>query len=267
MDKSYESVERLLLSIFNTHESAILSTDNICEYVHQLDSYVQVGSELIATGSLLKRQIISVMSESDRFVHINKSGDDKWALNLQSTNAVSDGTIYDMINTMLMDEGPMTISHMLVRINRPEFDSRMLMRFFTVHSEEYQATDTGAWWYKGVPEPQAIEYFSLNDAVNYALNELKEAHPQTITQMLCLATVGGERLTESQISYLLTHNPESYLQLRRNVFCVNKRVTYRYGFAQESSESDTTQVEHTEVEFDPFTFFNDHSPIKFAITI
>lgn len=267
MDNQYESLERLILFVFNSHESAIISTDNIYQYIQGLTCSIRIDNNWTPSTAISKCQIVQALQESDRFVHINRSAYDRWALSLQSTLAISDTALFDMINRLLVENGPLSITQMTAMAEIPDVDSRKLMRFFTTHAAEFSPTHTGTYWFKNTPEPEVQDYCSLDNAINAALGILKEAHPQTIARALCLSTVSGSKITESDVSYQLTHNPDLYQEIRPNIFRVSRFMKFRSSFKSESSESESTSVESSEAVFNPYDFFNDHSPIRFALTV
>lgn len=263
MEKGYESVEELLVKVFQQEQTALLTLERICAKLSQIEGVVDTEtSGQIPIQMIPKRKISQILLGSDEFVIAKTGSEVKWALRPKTPISLSDSSLTATIEAVLCVDGPMTIKELAHNISIPGIDDNVLQRYFEIHANEFSQQSSAKWWFADQPTPDRVNYESIEKAVEAALTILEEASADQIYWLLCLSAVNDEMITRAQIIYQLTHNPELYEQPIRAKYRLLPKITF---IAPASAPHSCTRrssipIEPSDRPFSPEMFFSITGP-------
>ena len=270
MDQHYDSICDLLTSFFKEESTAVLTLEKIYQLCENSEATVSDENEgEIPCSAVPKRKILFTLQNSDNFVQVANHGQSAWALQFKVSASISDSLLLASIESMFETNGPMTIHQLAQQTEIPQVEPAMFLRFLTIHNSEFNPLQDGTWWFCNQPIPEAIEYHNLTDAIENALHTLHKARPEQIFRYLCLSTIDNNRITQADVVYHLTHNPDIYEQPELNVFqLIERRQPLPFvSYAQRPQRRNSIPIEPNDAPFDPEAFFGSSTPFVFRVSV
>lgn len=268
MDQRFDSLRELIVALFQQEQTAVLTQDRICSLIENCSACVRTeNDDYVPANSIIKRKITSALQDNDQFVQVPSNGLIKWALKFKTAVSISDSVLISSIESMLTHNGPMNIHQFAQNTDIPDVDAVLFLRFLTIHSSEFSALPDGTYWFADQPIPQRHNYHAISIAVYTALQQLKQGTPNQIYWYLCLSTIEGEPITNDNVVYELTHNPDVYEQPQLNVYRLMPRqfhvpnVQFRH-----QNRRNSIPIVPNDAPFDPEAFFG-KSKFNFEIAL
>lgn len=218
MDRAFDSIESLIIFIFKNAQKPVLSFDYIVTSMSDMQAFVQDDNNLLVLSSQIpKKVILAILQSSETFVQCDVRRDSKWALQPKRIPTYSDSFIRPIIIELLSQAGPLTLDKLnTIDINDP----MLILRFITIHSQEFCCLESGEIWFTDKPVPVSSNYISMEEAINCALHTLKLSSDfNGIFLYLCKSTILGQRITKDAIWEMLMKHPERWIRKESGVFC------------------------------------------------
>ena len=268
MNEHYDSICDLISSFFKEESTAMLTLEKIYQLCE--NSQATVTDEIegnIPCSAVPKRKILFTLQNCDNFVQVTNHGQSAWALQFKGSVSIPDSQLFTSIESMFESNGPMSIHQLAQQTELPQVEPAMFLRFLTIHNSDFNPLPDGTWWFCNQPIPEVIEYHNITDAIENALKTMQKARPEQIFRFLCLSYIDNQRITQADIVYHLTHNPDLYEQPELNVFQLIERRP-RLPFLTRPQRRNSIPIEPNDTPFDPEAFFGPtNTPFVFRVTV
>jgi hypothetical protein len=240
--ESCPSLESLLTHVFRQLETPLLTLDRIVDFLSRSDLTVPVeGDGIRPANSLSRRLILTILSNSDRFVLSGPPHAQTWALRLNNPYFQSDTAVAASIEQLLSKNGPATLDQILAEGDSPENLRDFYQKVLSLHSDEFSLLPDNRIWFKGAPVPARASFDTMQGAVEWALNVFAQgATIEELRRLLCVSISQGTPITRLAIAQELAARPNVYVQVQRG----------KYGLAGVGTglESEAEARSHTESE-------------------
>lgn len=219
---SFDSLEALLEFVYRQLETPQLSIDRISDFLSQANFTVALpGSEVVSVQTLSRRQILSCLTNSDKFIRSGPPHSQTYAIRPNNPFLQCDGAIGGLIEQLLNENGPMTIEDLVASSGLRDIDGSSFSRVLQVQDTDYVDLGGGRFWFSNVPPPLRSEYESLEQAVASALSVFKGgATIEDLRRFLCLATLNGDRITRKDIVHAVAAKPETFIKIQRGRYAL-----------------------------------------------
>ena len=214
----FDTITEAIKYAFQHDEKSVLSLDRIFEILSQPNLYIrQKYQEQTELRSVItRRRISSTLSSSEIFVKSGSQRTSMWALRPNNPMVVSDGTITNSIETVLVSNGPSTVEQ-IAKLCSGGLNEGVFRAYLESHSNNYKADENGLLWFAGQPRPIKREFGNVYQALLHAFTIFKDgASIEELHWYLCLCTVGnGKPIKRRCISRELSRRQDLFIRLSR----------------------------------------------------